>query len=77
MDLLVDITAVSREAAEVKGPLLRVRRDRVPNHLAHIGARIEIRDEVNEVAGYAYYVSTNDRTGLTYLAVDWDSLRDG
>ncbi len=55
--------------------LVRVRRSRFPHRL-RVGGLVLVFEPDDEIEGFATVARINDRAGLVYLDVAWDSLRD-
>jgi len=41
-----------------------------------VGSLVRVFEPVDEIEGYARVAQVNDRTGLAYLDIVWESLRD-
>ncbi|WP_216588042.1 hypothetical protein [Streptomyces brasiliscabiei] len=55
--------------------LVRVRRSRFP-HKIRVGGLVQVFEPDDEIEGFATVARINERAGLVYLDVAWDSLRD-
>ena len=55
--------------------LIRIRASRFPHGVA-VGDLVSISEPEEEVEGLAHVAEVNESTGLVYLDVVWESLRD-
>lgn len=65
----VDLNAITAEG------LIRVRYSRFQAHV-RCGEVIQIYEPIDGVEGLAHVARINERTGLVYLDIEWQTLRD-